>query len=277
MIERIDRSVRIYDELEARAYCRGVRRNTRNTIRSGGGNTLSPVTILGSNLDFWIHAGAGLLNGSGVFPSNGDGVKNWNDQSGTGVANKHLVQNTAGNRPVWNASSAAFAGRPTVSFTRASGHDMASAAWSPAAATVWAVLKGGSTVAQVWFSFSITTNNDGTYLNAGGNTDLHQFGSVDLSANGLVTDVTQMAIYAIDDNGASTNIYQNALTAVKSGTTGAPTRDGVTLGDNNGGGGGLNADMELAELVRAKSVVSANVNRQMLQYLGAKYRKAIGP
>ena len=45
----------------------------------------------------WYRANAGAFSDAGTTPANsGDGVYQWNDQSGAG---NHLTQATAGNRP----------------------------------------------------------------------------------------------------------------------------------------------------------------------------------
>lgn len=47
----------------------------------------------------WFQQNVGLLNGSDVFPSNGEAVKTWQDQSGNG---RHITQGSAGKRPTYN-------------------------------------------------------------------------------------------------------------------------------------------------------------------------------
>jgi lysophospholipase L1-like esterase len=63
----------------------------------------------------WYQAGVGVFSDASSTPANtGDGVYQWSDQSGSG---NHLLQSTAGNRPIYNTYTTAVpgGGAPTVS------------------------------------------------------------------------------------------------------------------------------------------------------------------
>lgn len=68
-------------------------------------NAQTPGGISNTNIKLWIKADSGITNVAGV--------KQWND---LGPAGKHLVQNTANARPVYNTSSNLMNYNPTVKF-----------------------------------------------------------------------------------------------------------------------------------------------------------------
>ena len=65
----------------------------------------TPGGIANTNIKLWVKADAGV--------SNVAGVKQWNDQ---GPLGKHLLQNTATARPVYNTASNLMNYNPTVKF-----------------------------------------------------------------------------------------------------------------------------------------------------------------
>ena len=65
----------------------------------------TPGGIASTNIKIWIKADSGITNVSGV--------RQWND---LGPAGKHIIQNTANARPVYNTSSNLMNYNPTVKF-----------------------------------------------------------------------------------------------------------------------------------------------------------------
>lgn len=68
-------------------------------------NAQTPGGISNTNIKLWIKADSGITNVAGV--------KQWND---LGPSGKHLVQNTAAARPVYNTATNLMNYNPTVKF-----------------------------------------------------------------------------------------------------------------------------------------------------------------
>lgn len=90
----------------------------------GGGPTTSAAVSItvgpGAALIGGWRSAAGLLNGSGVSPSNGDAVASQADIGGTYPGS----QGTAGQRPTYTASASKFGNNPCVTYTSASAQAM---------------------------------------------------------------------------------------------------------------------------------------------------------
>lgn len=139
----------------------------------------------------WLRADAGVTQTSNI-------VSDWADQSATA---NHMTQATAGRRPTYVPSSAAFNNRPTVQFTGSSSQTLNPTVLSTfanvgAASFALAASTTNRTVLQTLFHFSINTNGNasrfGTVIANNYGTDVgSSTGDMCIGARRLDTDTHQ--------------------------------------------------------------------------------------
>jgi len=234
------------------------RRPTRN---AGSGPAFLPSKL--SGLVLWLRADMGITIA-------GSGVSQWNDQSGTGDANKHNVQGTDANRPTYNTSDAGYNGKPTLQgtgtqFLTATGN------WAvapPRPATIFVVGNGegganncvffsDASVSQYQFWESGLSNSPNTV-------------AMSLNATLFTPAITNTAlkhIYAIDLNGAATKIFQDSLTAAVTGNAG--TTGGLRV--DACGGSGSSFGGKQAEIIIYNTRLSATDFASVMNYLASRY------
>lgn len=227
----------------------------------------SPRAIAG--LGAWYRGDMGITIATGVSA--------WADQSGSGDSAKTLAQATGTAQPTYNAADAAYAGRPTLTFTAASSQALASGTWATAPAvagcTFFLVGQTGGLAAQEVLFDSISAArmlldnnvlaNGLRFLLSGGVTT-----TATLSAKNVV--VVQCVA-----GSTSTAVYVSAKTALVTGVspgTSAPT--GLTLGGAFNATGFLNG--KLAEFGYFNRVLSGGEVNQLLAYAGTRYAITIG-
>jgi hypothetical protein len=203
-------------------------------------------------------------------------VSQWDDQSGTGDANKNVAQATAGNQPLFNASDANLGGRPSLTFSKARKDRLVSGTWTvanPSPAT--------------WFLVgSLTSRDSGGYsLAVDGIVGTNRQGLGTSNGNGLIafsgtilTDgaFTTGKFVQCGVMGASGKIYVNAKTAAASATTGTQTLTGLSVGTDAGNTTGNVWDGQIAEVIGYNRALSQGEVETVLTYLGTRYAIAIG-
>ncbi len=231
----------------------------------GGGGAaaaFSPTSI--SGIAGWWRADLGRTIATGV--------SQWNDQSGSGDANRNLVQATGSKQPTYNATDAAFNNQSTLSFASASSQQLDSAGnWSGALSqpySIFLVGADGGAGFQGWASntaSSVAIN----YGNGSANMVIYA-GSFLASTQGASSSPKMVGGVF---NGGSSAIYENARTPRATGAAGATALAQLTLGANPGAGIYLNG--KLAEgLVYAKALSAGEID-QLSTYFTSRYGIAI--
>ena len=237
------------------------RRAGRRPGRGGAsGGLWTPKRLPG--LDLWLRADMGITISTGVSA--------WADQSGTGDANKNAVQAVPGNQPTFNASDAAYGGRPTLSFASASSQFLASGVWSTPPSATGTDFTVGNTdngvATQVMSCFSNGSTNGAIYMNT--TDDMRYFQGVDLLFTGAVT-LASPHVYTAVHNGASTKVYQDQNLR-NTGNAGAGALDRVIVGSYTTTGlAPLNG--KIAEIISYNRVLSDGEVAQVQAYLKARY------
>ena len=239
-------------------------------IQSGG--ISSPLAISGNVL--WNRADLGLHTATGI--------SQWDDQSGTGDANKNFVQAVGGKQPTRNVADAAYNNQSTFSFASSGPQFMVSGTWAvppPVATGTWFLVgnQDGSASQQAYLDgitaalLRLDNNNAGL-----GASQLRFF----LSAAGLVAGGltnSHPSIIAVQSvaGSASSALFVNALTAVATGNPGTSAPTGVVVGANVSGLVPLNG--KIAELIAYNRILAANEMALVFAYLSTRYGITVGP
>lgn len=239
-------------------------RDGRDATTFGGSD---PTTIFGSSLELWLRADMGIT-------LNGGNVSAWADQSGKGDANRNVSQGTAANQPAYNASNASFANQPTLDFVDPK--VLVSGVWAAALAqpaTRFVVGNMGAGGTNNYFMDSLSGVAQMAFFGSNGGANWTLFDGV-----GLVEPVapTAVSVLASNDNGASSKMYRNALTARNTGNAGTNGLTGTTIG-NTAGGGNFTCKGSIAEVIIVSGIATAAQFAACMNYLGARYGVAIGP
>lgn len=242
----------------------------RFSARGGGGPPITPKTIFGSALKWWLRADLGVT----VV---GSGVDTWADQSGVGDANQDARQTTDGNRPPYNASDAGYNGQATLSFDGATKF-MATGTWTTGVAQPYTVFVVGNDSGAVSAQIYVEGGSDGSgtnraisfYNNAA---NYETFAGVSLAAGGGISNAKRAGGAVV--NGASSALYNSAKTPVASGNAGTntPFKFGW-IGQSFAASARLNGKM--AEVVLLSGAAAASQLNALLDYFGARYAFAIG-
>lgn len=199
-------------------------------------------------------------------------VSAWGDSSGTGDANKNLAQATAGKRPTYTASDAAYNNQPTASYAAASLQELDSAAWAAALVqpyTIFVVGNDAGAGTPGWVSNAASGAGAINYGNGSANMNAYagSFLSSTLGANAAKKMVG--ALYS----GASSAIWENSSTATATGNAGAASLTDIVVGANPGSGIFLNG--KIAEVVVYSRALNAMETRALVAYFAARYAMAI--
>lgn len=221
----------------------------------GGGAAFNPRRLVQRYDGAWYRADLGVT---------GSPVTDWADFGGVSDGTNRTASWVT-SKPTFNATSAAFGNRPSLSF--GANDRLVTPNWSSAIAppfTVWVVAKIPS--AAIMYAFdanavgqrhSIYYANDGTFRMFGTGSTL---GYAD-GANGMVF----AAAFAF--NGASSRVWNLSDVGMTDGDPGNPGSPlGITIGNYAGGGAG---GMELAELAVFKAALSDAEVRQLMAYAQA--------
>lgn len=200
-------------------------------------------------------------------------VSAWGDLSGSGDANRILVQSVAGKKPTLTASNAAANNQATIGFASASSQQLDSAGnWSAAVSqpySIFLVGKDGGAGFQGWASNTASS----VAINYGnGSANMVMYAGSFLASNQGASSSPKM-VGAIFD-GATSKIYENARTPRNTGAAGATALAQLTLGANPGAGIYLNG--WLAEVLVYAKILSAGEIDQLCTYFTGRYALAIG-
>ena len=198
----------------------------------------------------------GITAGAGA-----NSVAQWSDLSGKG---NFVSQSTGSQQPIRNLADAAYNGKPTISFSRASSQFLRSAAWSITQPLTYFIVGQSSTNATETFIDWVT--NEGAFYATSG-TALNVFFASGFSAT-FNTQTPFVGCAAI--NGASSAIYaNNSVTAVNTGTANGNTSGGILIGALQGGVSTLQG--KLAEVIVYSGSLIASSRHQTMAYLGNRY------
>lgn len=245
------------------------RRDPRIWRRNPSGIAVSvpvPKTIPG--LMAWYRSDLGITTVSGR-------VSAWADQSGSGDANRNLVQAVAGNRPTIVASDASFNGRPSLTFASADPDLLdRTGAWSAAIvqpATIYSVHMVTSLAAQVtYYDDSAVSGSFGLAQSLGAGF-IARAGASIAGVDNTTNKPTAMCVVF---NGASSAYYDAQLTATVSGNAGANGSTGLVVGTQAGAGAGLQGS--ICEIIVYSGAHNGTQRSTLLSYLGTLYNITIG-
>ena len=230
---------------------------------ASSGLVWTPRAITG--LQLWLRADMGIT-------LNGGNVSAWADQSGTGDANKNVVQATAGLQPAFTAADGSYNSKSTVGFTGS--QLLRSAAWAAALAqplTRVVVGHGANDGTNNYFMDNLSGTQCAIIASSGAGLDMYD--GATLTATG-VTPSSPQAIVTVD-NGASSKIYANAKTAKNTGAAGAGQINGTTIG-NYQGGTTFALIGSIAEVLIYSGALSDATLLPLWAYLGSRYNITIG-
>lgn len=236
----------------------------------GGGVIVSPLTIFGNSLELWLRADLGItLNGSDVSA--------WADQSGSsdngGAGNHHPAQGTAANQPPYNSSDAGYGGQPTLSFTGT--RWLFSPVWTTAPTTVGTFFIVCNFDGTATGAAALCFNNSsvGTLYQTVGN-DLRYYQGTDLIIDTASTRAAKH-IWGVDRNGASSNVYEDNVTAIKSGNPNNLGLNRIMVGSFDPVG---TAPLigTVAEIISVNRLATTAERTATMKYLGARYGITVG-
>ena len=237
-----------------------------------GGAGLAPANFSPLSLSpvWWLRADLGItLNGSTVSA--------WADQSGLGDANRNLSQATGANQPTYNSSDTNFAGRPSLSNAGTTRMSTA-ASWSASYATpfsLYAVVKDDTSPGNAYVLSNLSGTDSGIFTNIASSRHVGLDGAANFS--GTLAIPAGSAVGG-EFNGASSNLYINAITANATGNTGAVPNlgaNGMCIFNLNGGAS-FPLVGRIAEVVAFSSLLSAGNRALLLNYFGSRYGISIG-
>jgi|GEM_PF-3453669 len=233
----------------------------------GNSAAFAPTSVAAIKL--WLRADLGVTIATGV--------SQWNDQSGTGDANKNVAQATGSKQPTRNTSDAAYNNQTTLSFATASSQELVSGTWAASLAEPETIFFVGHQIASASpyvFTDDALTTNLRLMDNNGGGQVLRAYAGASLNS---AVSCAAPFVSAVEFNGATSKIYMSAITATVSGSTGvAPAnRAGLRLGVQ-GGGGGQYLNGKIAEVIIYGSVLSLSDRTAVTNYLGTRYGITIG-
>ncbi len=232
-------------------------------ILGGAPPAFTPGSLAG--LQLWLRADLGVT---------GSPVSAWADQSGVGDANRNAAQVTAGRRPAFNASNASYNNQPTVDFTAASLHYLITGTWSVALAqpATWII---------VGHDPSATTDVVIDGIGAG---NRHLVDRVDAANVGMyggsivvsgAGNWQSKGCVLAEFNGATSKLFfNNFTTATATGSAGAVSLTGLTIGAVQGAGAYF-WNGPIAEIIAVSGLVSTGDKASLKAYLNARYATSI--
>ncbi len=234
----------------------------------GGGGGLDPSMISSATLECWLRADLGVTV---------DGFTNvsaWLDQSTAGDAARNAGQSTAGNRPPYVATDAAYNNQATIGPFTGSQY-LIQGTWSASPSQPFTVVVVGNsldTATNYYFLDSISGDRL-PFVDVTGSVYMGSGAGPSLIASGVPAHAPSI-IYG-ELNGLSSTLRVNAATPAITGDGGAGTFNGLVIGCYQGlilplGG-------PLAEVVVFSGLLSGGDRTGLLSYLSTRYGIAVGP
>ena len=232
--------------------------------KGAGGSAFDPKVVPGLVLD--LNAAIGVtLDGS-------NNVQTWSDQSGVGDASHNATQATAGLRPSFQSSSASYGGAPTV--TISGSQLLLTGTWAAPLTPPFTVVIAGHTTSNASNNAFLAGTVALTIQDLDG-TQQTVSESLSLIALSGTLNTACISYYIID--GASSSIGRNALTPVKTGTTGGPQTDSRFAIGNFSGGGTNALNGPIARMLVYTGHLTSPQLTAVMQGMGSTYGITIGP
>lgn len=203
-------------------------------------------------------------------------VSAWADQSGTGDANKNVVQATATKQPAFTVADSTLNNLPSLTFNRANQTILASGVWaSPPSQTIEFAVAGQAPYdgannltwldgdASNKLSMSTSSANYRLYIDAGS----QLFSPNNSYSSGAIV------FGAVFAGGSSAIYINNSQTPVASGAAGTASATKVCVG--NSGTGSVAINGSIGEVVGISGGLTAAQRKQLYAYLGARYGLAV--
>jgi len=242
----------------------GARMQRRNT---GGAVQWSPKAL--SGLTAWYRADMGITIATGVSA--------WADQSGTGDPNKNAVQATTTRQPAYNASNANFAGKPTLTFTAASGQNLFSGNWAATVAQPLTAILVGSMPIPASNSIGLDMALTELSLDSCAATGAPQAyaGTV---VNATVGNFANPTVFGVVFNGASGAYYVSQKTGTTANFGAISPATATCIGGLYSAPANVtnNWNGAIAEVIIYNRALSAGEMGLVQLYCGARYGIAIG-
>ena len=196
---------------------------------------------------------------------------------GTADANRVATQSTASNRPTIG-TVAGLNNKTAVQFPDdiTDAKFMVTSAWSASLAqptSVYASALQTGTSGNHYLFDGISGHRMGGYGNAA-RTQVNMFAGANVSASPFTAG--QSRVMGWEFNGASSNIYVNAVTASITGDPGSGSATGLTIGNYTGQGVG-NSGWSIRQMVVCLGVLSDADRALLMGFLGADIARTIGP
>lgn len=222
------------------------------------------------NLALWTRADMGITAS----------VSAWTDQSGSGDANRNVVQATASHQPFRNPNNAAGNGQPSIHFTQNPFEYLSMVGtWSNAPiAQPYTMIVVGSDSGSGTNVFLGDYNGDNWYLTGYGG---FYGASVGATLLGTTPDSTSLKVIMIEANDPSSTIRVNDLTAEAftsgSGSAGFGNLPQFQVGGASmGSAGPLLGD--IFEVIVYRGLISSSNRSALIKgYLAPRYGLTIGP
>lgn len=218
-----------------------------------------PSTI--ANLTVWLKADAGITQSGGT-------VSAWADQSGNG---NNFAQGTAANQPSFQATGAGTLA--TLPFLRFDGvNDSMTSSKSASGVWTWIVVTANKR------ANGNQPNNIDTLIN--GQENSGSFNGPQMASFNYYIDATQRTLSCSANGGTIVNYKNNATTpltlALNEWAYLASTITGAAAGGNTLSlgiekGGGLFAQVDIAEIIMFSRVITAGERNTIQTYLTARY------
>lgn len=228
------------------------------------GGAWTPANLGASALLGWWKADAGVFSDLGVTAAtNGQGVEQWNDQSGNG---NHLIQATSANRPTFNTNQ--LNSLPAIGFDPTSAIQTlltATLSLGGTTASVFVVAKGSTPAANARLFVFLANGQASDFNNTGSALLLFYAAATTIQAlrnsvnesQGTIVDGSFQEMGSIYD-GAHNTVYigGTAQTAVADiNTFGATGAFQVGAGSASGLAGGMKGS--IAEIIVTNTIISA--------------------
>lgn len=206
----------------------------------------------------WWRADAGITTATGVSA--------WADLSGNGNT---VTQATGSAQPTYNASSATFGARPSLTFVAASSQALANASFNASQPDTIYIVGAFSVAASTEF-IDGTTNRQ--ILGQNATTNYEQYAGTSVLSGGI-TDTNAHAICGVfaDALSATAAYVDNSRVAVISGSAGTSALTGISVG---GVAGGFLSG-SIAEVIIYSGSHNATNRGLMFAYIANRYGLAV--